>query len=98
MEEFGRLNFCLHLLQMLLILVKSNLFRCVVEGGRHHLGKQFDVEGQQKLHEGHNDEHGEGDEAEYVGQSANQLNNFKFIIVWFKKQNLELFFKNFNKS
>ena len=43
------------------------------EGGRQHPGEQLQGHGKEELHEGHQDEHGERDQAEQVGHCADQL-------------------------
>ena len=44
-----------------------------LEGAGQHVGEELDGHGQQELHEGHNDEHGEWDESKKISRRSHKL-------------------------
>lgn len=48
-----------------------------LEGGRQHVGEELQRHRKQELHEGHNDEHQEGEKSEDVGTSSQELGRKK---------------------
>jgi len=51
----------------------DHLLRLCLEGGRQHVGEEFQSHGEQELHEGDDDEHQEGKESEEVGTRSEEL-------------------------
>ena len=52
-----------------------------LESTRQHVGKELEGEGKQELHEGHDDEDGEGHETEQVGRRPHHLVSVINIIM-----------------